>query len=162
MSTQSRLNTNANRQSRKDRGNAIVEFALIAPLLFGFLLAVVDFGIYTYAFIAVQNAARVSALRNSGGVQSASDQASACSMAIEELRGLPNTNSVSTCDGNPISVTSSLLCETSPCSSTPASADGQPAAMVVVTYRMPGVFQFPGAGPSSLSRAAQMRIRSIQ
>jgi Flp pilus assembly protein TadG len=144
------------------RGNALLEFGLVAPLLMLFVLAVVDCGLYTYAFIAVQNAARVAALRNSSGLDSAADQSGACAIAIEELRGLPNTGSASACNGSPVTVTAALLCGTSPCSTTTSSPDGQPAAMITVTYAMPPVFQLPLVGPVVLSRSAQMKIRSIQ
>src|SRR5712671_1321607 len=90
------------RQSR--RGNAIVEFALVAPLILLLLLAIFDFGIYAYAFISVQNAVRVAALRNSGGMESAADQQAACALAVEELRGLPNigTGYTAACGASPV------------------------------------------------------------
>ncbi len=108
------------------KGNAMVEFGLIAPLLFPMMLAAFDFGMYTYAFISVQNAVRVAALRNSGGPDSAADQASACAMVIEELRGLPNIGPSfqSTCGASPLVVTSVLCSSTTPCAGSTKSADG--------------------------------------
>jgi len=51
-------------------GNAIVEFALVPPLILLLLLAIFDFGIYAYAFISVQTpCAGGGALRNSGGME---------------------------------------------------------------------------------------------
>jgi Flp pilus assembly protein TadG len=149
------------RPTRRRNGSAVVEFALVSPLMFLFMLAAFDFGLYTYAFIAVQNGARAAALRNSGGLDSASDSASACAIVLEELRGLPNTTSASACDGNPISVNSTLLCGSS-CSSTASSADGNPATAVTVTYAVPPVFQFRLSGANTITRSAQMRIRSLQ
>jgi hypothetical protein len=61
-----------------------------------------------------------------------------------------------------VTLTAALLCGTSPCSTSPVSVDGQPAALITVTYSMPPIFQIPMAGPAVLSRAAQMRIRSLQ
>jgi Flp pilus assembly protein TadG len=43
---------------RGEKGNAILEFGLIVPLLAPLLLLVFDFGMYAYAFISVENAAR--------------------------------------------------------------------------------------------------------
>lgn len=142
-----------------------MEFALIAPLLFPIILIIFDFGLYAYAFISVQNAARVAALRNSGGVESASDQASACTMAIEELRGMPNIGSSfsSNCTSAPVAVTAVLLCPTATnCSGSSASIDNQPAAMVTVTYSVPDLFRFPILAPQSITRSSQMRMRSLQ
>ncbi len=150
---------------KREKGNAIVEFALVAPLLFPLMLVIFDFGLYAYAFISVQNAARVGALRNSGGLDGASDQASACAMAIEELRGMPNIGSsfTSTCGGAPVSVTAKLLCPSSTnCSGSSATIDGQPAAMVSVTYSVPNLFRFPLIAPQSITRSSMMRMRSLQ
>ena len=149
----------------KEKGTAIAEFALVAPLLFPLILVAFDFGLYAYAFISVENAARVAALRNSGGTGSASDQTGACSMAIEELRGMPNIGSSfsSSCNDSPLTVTSSLLCPSSnSCSGSSASADSQPAALVTVTYSVPDLFRFPLYAPQSIKRSAQMRIRNLQ
>ena len=151
--------------TKREKGNAIVEFALIAPLLFPIILVVFDFGLYAYAFISVQNAARVGALRNSGGIDSAADQPAACSMAIEELRGMPNINPsfTSSCTSDPVSVTATFLCPTTTnCSGASASIDGQPAAQVTVTYNVPDLFRFPLLSPQSITRSSQMRMRSLQ
>jgi Flp pilus assembly protein TadG len=148
-----------------EKGNAVMEFALIAPLLFPLVLVIFDFGLYAYAFISVQNAARVAVLRNSGGVDSATDQAGACSLAIDELRGMPNIGSTFTsgCTASPISVTAVLLCpSTTACSGPSASIDSQPAAMVSVTYTVPDLFRFPLIAPQSITRTSQMRMRSLQ
>ena len=142
-----------------------MEFALIAPLLFPLILVVFDFGLYAYAFISVQNAARVAVLRNSGGIDSASDQAGACTMALEELRGMPNIGASfsSSCGGAPVSVTAVLLCPTTTqCSGASASIDSHPAAMVTVTYSVPDLFRFPLIAPQSITRSSQMRMRSLQ
>jgi Flp pilus assembly protein TadG len=146
------------------KGNAVVEFALIAPLLFPMLLAAFDFGMYAYAFISVQNAARVAAMRNSGGPDSAADQESACSMAIEELRGLPNIGSSfqSGCTASPLVVTSVKCSDSISCGGSTKSADGSVAASVTVAYTMPSVFTFPIAGPSAITRNAQMKVRNMR
>jgi Flp pilus assembly protein TadG len=146
------------------RGNALVEFALIAPLLFPMLLAAFDFGIYTYAFISVQNAVRVAALRNSGGPDSAADQSSACSMVIQELSGMPNIGSSfqSNCSSSPLVVASASCSATTPCPGGSASADGSPASAVTVQYSLPSVFTIPFVGPGVITRTAQMKIRNVQ
>jgi Flp pilus assembly protein TadG len=151
--------------NKNEKGNAIMEFALIAPLLFPLILVIFDFGLYAYGFISVQNAARVAVLRNSGGIESASDQAGACSMAIEELRGMPNigTSFTSSCAGAPLTVTATYLCPSATsCSGSSASIDSHPAAKVTVTYSVPDLFQFPLLAPQSITRTSQMRMRSLQ
>ena len=142
-----------------------MEFALIAPLLFPLILVIFDFGLYAYAFISVQNAARVGALRNSGGIESAADQAGVCPMAIEELRGMPNIGPSfsSACSAAPVSVAVQSLCPTiTNCQGSSASIDSQPAAQVTVTYTIPDLFRIPLLAPQAITRSSQMRIRSLQ
>lgn len=141
----------------------MVEFALTALLIFGMLIGAFDFGLYAYAFISIQNAARTAALRNSGGLESADNQNAACKMVLDEVRGLPNigTSWESGCATAPLVVTSVLCDDSTPCWGTTMSADGEPAAAVVVTYSLPDVFQIPHILPDVISRAAQMKIRNV-
>jgi hypothetical protein len=146
------------------RGNALVELALVAPLLFPIILVLFDFGIYTYAFVSVQNATRAAAVRNSGGPDSATDQPAACAIVIEELRGLPNIGSSfqGSCGSSPLQVTSILCDDATPCSGTATSADGGKAVSVTVTYTLPAVFRIPFAGPGAIVRNAQMKVRNSE
>jgi hypothetical protein len=147
---------------RGRRGSSIVEFALVAPLLMLTMLTVFDFGFYIYAFIGVQNAARNAALRNSGGVASVGDADGACSLVLEELRGLPNTGGATGCTGQPITVSSVSLCPSIPCTGALQSPDGEPAVKVTVTYRVPELLRPPFVEVTSITRTAQMKLRSIQ
>src|SRR5262245_24266991 len=98
------------RRVHSSRGNSMVEFSLCAPILFMLMLAAFDGGMYLYSFISLQNAARAVALRNSGGVDSASDQTMACVIATQHLAGLPSIPSPpSSCSQAPLVVTS-VLC----------------------------------------------------
>ncbi|MGH9722177.1 MAG: TadE/TadG family type IV pilus assembly protein [Bryobacteraceae bacterium] len=145
------------------KGNTLIEFALVAGVLFVLLLVVLNLGLYSYAFISVQNAARVAAARNAGGLESAVDQAAACAMTIEELRGLPNLGSSfsSSCTAAPLRVSSVLCSGSAACGGSPASADGAPAALVTISYDVPAAFQLPMLSVTQITRTAQMKIRSI-
>jgi Flp pilus assembly protein TadG len=144
---------------RSQRGNTIVEFALSVQVLFWLLLVTCDLGFYLYGGIAVENAARVAALRNSGGEESASDQAGACGIVLAEVKGLLSVPAVSTCGASPLTVTAVELCGTNPCTSQPQSADGSPAVLVTVTYKVPTIFNIPFIGPATISRSVEMRLR---
>lgn len=145
-----------------ERGNALVEFALVAPLMLLLLLAVVEGGISATAFISVQNAARSAAMRNSGGLESATDQTAACEVALSELRGLPGVPSSGDCTAAPVAVTSALCAAGGPCGAAAASADGQAAVMVSVRYSPPALFRMPIAVPATVQATSQMRIRSYE
>jgi hypothetical protein len=131
--------------------------------LTGILLVAFDFGLYAYAFLAVQNGARAAALRNSGGPESAVYHAGACAVVLEELRGLPNIGPAfqSTCGAGPVVVSSRLCSASSPCAGGPAAADGNPATVVAVTYTLPPLFRFPLVGPTTITRTSQMRVRYL-
>ena len=149
---------------RGERGNALIEFGLIAPLLLPLILVALDGGLYTVAFIAVQNGVRVAAMRNAGGLDSAADQAQACSMVVEELRGLPNIGASfsSGCSTSPL-VVSAVLCDGStPCLGSANSPDGAFAVSVTARYTVPAPFRFPLVGPTVIARNAQMKIRNVE
>jgi Flp pilus assembly protein TadG len=153
---------NATNKKSAETGIAIVEFGFIAPLMLLLLLAVVDSGMYTTAFIAVQNAARSAALRNSGGTESTTDQTAACQIALTELRGLPGVPVAGNCGSVPLSVTSVYCAAGSACGSAAGSADGRAAVLVSVRYTIPGVFRLPIVGPNQVSATSQMRVRSYE
>ena len=46
------------RRGRRSRGQALVEFTLVAPLFFLLLFAIIDFGRYVYYVQVINNAAR--------------------------------------------------------------------------------------------------------
>ena len=134
----------------------------MAPLLFALMLAIVDSGLYVYSFISVQSAARSAALRNSGSAETAADATSACSIAANQLQGLPSMGSYSgSCSAAPLVVTS-ILCQTGSCGSATGSADGTESALVTVKYSVPAMFGFPIAGPPVITASSQMKLRSIE
>jgi hypothetical protein len=149
---------------KSQRGNSIVEFALIAPLILLMLLTSFNLGVYAYGLIAVQNAARTAALRNSGGSGTAADQAGACGMAIRELRGLPNIGPAYSgdCTAEPLVVSSGVCDGSIACAGGATSADGSPAAFVRVTYTIPSLLSFPVDSAKRITRMSEMRIRSVE
>lgn len=147
-------------RKKRQRGTAMVEFALVAPLLWIVSLAAFDAGLYVYSFISVQSAARAAALRNAGSSESAADQAGACSVVTDHLRGLPSVNS-GTCTKAPL-VVASVICNNQSCGSANSSADGTPATLVTVSYTVPSLFRFPLVGPSVVTLSSEMKLRSLE
>lgn len=148
---------------RRERGNNLVEFALVAPIAFLILISVFDAGFYVYSFISVQSAVRAAATRNSGGRESAVDQTSACKAAIQHLAGLPSIAGLSgSCASAPLQV-SSVLCDgPSSCGRAATSADGTPAALVTVSYTLPSMFSLPIAKATVVSISSQMKLRDVE
>jgi len=145
----------------RESGNSLIEFALIAPWFFFLFTGVADAGFATYGLIAVQNAARVAALHGAANATAAADQAGACTLVLQELKGLPKIGSSfsSSCNADPVTVTTSYCDGTTPCSGSTTSVDSGPAAYVTVSYRLPSMFQLPISGLSLITRTAEMRLR---
>ena len=135
---------------RRDRGQSLVEFALVLPILFLLILNAVNFGGFFYAWITVANAARAGANYAAlGGASVGTPEATASqvtSMITTEISTLPNNSSrvVDICQNNNGTVTA--LSGT--CSSIPG--DPEPGNFVltsvdvIYTYK-PYIsgFQFP-------------------
>ena len=49
-------------KNTRERGHAVVEIALMAPRIFFLFVGIYDVGVYSYAAICTQNAARAAAL----------------------------------------------------------------------------------------------------
>lgn len=154
--------TSAKKRGR--RGNSIIEFSLLLPWFIFLFTGVFDFGFYAYALIAVENAARVAVLHSAANAATAVDQSGACTLAAQELTGLPNVGPSygGTCSADPITVTSAYCDSSTPCSGSTGSVDGGPAAYVTVAYHMPPLFRIPIAGVARITRTAEMRLRETQ
>jgi Flp pilus assembly protein TadG len=138
------------------KGHAVVEVALLAPIIFFLFAAALDIGFYVYAAVAVENAARVAALHISSSSDIASDSNAATyarTYVCNELRVLPNVGS--TCPTSMVSVS----VPAQPFSGT----DGDSATQVAVTYTTVPLIPLPGltAGPRgqwTFTRVVQMRL----
>jgi len=150
-----------NPRRQKQRGNSLVEFVLVAPWFIFLFAGVTQAGFVIYSLIPVQNAARVAALHLAANPTVAADQAGACKLAIQELKGLPNigTSFSSSCNASPLTVTANYCDASVPCSGSTMSVDGGPAAFVNVTYTLPPMVQFPAPGLSTVTRTMEMRLR---
>jgi Flp pilus assembly protein TadG len=136
---------------RRRGGNNIIEFALIAPWYVFLFIGTFDMGLYSYAMISVQNAARVAAMHCAASVAAVSD-GKACTLAIDQLQDMPTVPTV--CTGNPLTVTATAI----------AGPEGvaNSAAKVTVSYVMPALAGVPGLMPGqyTVTRSVTMKIGS--
>lgn len=136
----------------RERGQSIIETALLAPWIFILFMGIVDFGFYGYALIATENAARVAALYTAQGA--AADQAGACIHAANELRMLPNFTSFQ--PGCPVNSPLFVDAAEVPPASSP---DGEEGTRVTVTYQSIPLFPIPGlTGLLNITRIVEMRV----
>ena len=109
----------------------------------------VDMGLYSYALISVQSAARVGAIYCSTSATACPDNTTACHYALAQLVDLPNVPStITTCNASPVTVTVTY----------PASGpDGQPDVQVTVSYVLPALAGIPGHPAGSVHRQTHGR-----
>ena len=140
---------------RSRKGNNIIEFAILAPWYLFLSVGAFDMGIYNYALIGVQNAARTVAQYCSiSSTTCAAGNTTPCLYALDQLTDLPNMgSSVTTCT-SPSPVTVSVTYVTGP--------DGNTAAQVTVSYTSPNLIPLPNSIPSqyTASRTVTMRTQS--
>jgi Flp pilus assembly protein TadG len=157
------------RHRGKRSGNVIVEVSLMTPWILFLFVGVLDFGYYSYAAIATQNAARAAALRTSANT-AAVNNVLACDAALIELKGLPNMAGVTACVASPASITNAqpvaasvtmLTNATTPMCADCASIAAATSAQAAITYETLPMVPIPGLlmGRLRLTRVAEMRIR---
>ena len=140
------------RQSRRERGSAIVEVSLLAPWVFFLFVGVIDVGFYCYAAIATENAARVAAQYTASGASTAGDSAGACTYALQEALALPGVTSGMDCQSAPFTVAVTQV----------NGPDGTAATNASVTYQTIPMIPIPGmlSGTLTLTRTAEMKVKS--
>ncbi len=127
------------RRSRK-RGQGLVEFALVSPILVFMLVATLDFARAYSAYIEVTNSARAGAIYGSRGSMNAHDTTRVRDAALADSP---------TIFGSSPTVTSS----------TSTDSDGYEQITVTVNYTFTPLFTMPGIPNSiGMSRSVQMRV----
>jgi hypothetical protein len=123
-----------------------VELTFFAPWFFFLGIGAVDWGFYSYSLITVEAAARAAALYTS-----AADSAGACTIALGQLRQLPNVgSSLQNCNASPLQVTAEQV----------VGADQAAASRVTIIYRTIPLIPLPAfaSGQVTINRAVEMKI----
>lgn len=136
---------------RRQRGTSLVEFVLLFPVVFFLFVGAFDLGFFCYAFIAVQDAARVAALYTSTSSSTMSNATQACTYVLSELQSMPNYSQLpSTCNAAPLVVTVTAV----------TGPDNNQASQVTVTYKTLQLIPIPGLPAQvNISRVVEMRVR---
>lgn len=139
----------------RERGTSLVEVTLLSPWIFLLFLGIFNAGMYYYALITVENAARVAVLHTSGSSAASNDSLGACTTALSEMSALPNTRTLADCSSLPLIVTAQTIQ-----ADDPESADALgPATRVTVQYQSIQLFPIPGmAGRMTITRFVQARV----
>ena len=142
----------------RQRGHAMVEVALLAPWIFFLFIGILDVGFYSYALMAVDNAARAAALQTSIGIGTAGDSTLACFAAIREMQSLPNVYNKFNCAASAGGVTQSTPVFAQATANTARSPDI--SSIVTVTYAAVPLVPIPGVltGQMTITRTAEIRV----
>jgi Flp pilus assembly protein TadG len=135
-------------RKRGERGQAMLEMALLAPWVLLLFIGILDWGFYSYALISMQSAARTAALYTSSSSTTVADSATACTLVLGEMANLPNVSN--TCASNP---TVSAVSVNGP--------DNATATQVTVTYTSVSLIPLPGllSKQFTITRIVVMRLR---
>jgi Flp pilus assembly protein TadG len=141
------------RRHRVSRGQSIVEFAFVAPVLILFLLAVADFGRVFFVSIALNNAARAG---TQYGIQSPANAADVSGMQLAAQTDASNISGVA--------ATASERCEcpdgsSQACNSAPSCSDMRVYVEVDTTGSFQTLLNYPGI-PSSISLTGKSVMRA--
>lgn len=126
---------------------------MLMPWLIFAFVAAFDFGIFAYAMISTENAARSVAMYAAQSLPVAQNPTQACYYALEELRYAPGVGlSMSTCS-SPVTYTVTPH--------TPGTS-GINTVVASVTYQTMQVIPLPGmmAGSFAITRTVEMPIRN--
>lgn len=137
-------------------GQAVIEVTLLVPWIVFSFVAAFNFGIFAYALISTQNAARSAAMYASQSLavaQGGSIVTQVCPYVLGELGDAPGMSGVATCTSAPVTVTVTAR--------TPG-AGNMNTVQVSVTYNTMQLIPLPGlmAGSLSITRMVEMPIRN--
>ena len=152
------------KRREKQRGNAMVEAALLAPWIFFLFVGVLDFGFFSYAAISTQNVARAAALANAAN--GGPDNTGACTIALQEMSSMPNRASITSCVTGTCPSTTGAVSSTSPLAVTSCSItgpDGGAAVRVIVTYYSIPMIPIPGVfmGQYTITRTVDAPVLNL-
>lgn len=144
------------RSLERRTGQAVIEVTLLVPWVVFSFVAAFNFGIFAYAMISTQNAARSGAMfaaQSLAVAQSGSAVTQVCPYVLGELGDAPGAGSLASCTSSPVTVTVTPR--------TPGSGNMN-TVTVAVTYSTMQLIPLPGlmAGSLSITRSVEMPIRN--
>jgi Flp pilus assembly protein TadG len=145
------IKRSAKRQKNHVKGHAVIEAALLVPMLIFLFVGAFDMGFYCYDMISVENAVRIAAEYTATSTYTAADSSKACTIALNELASIPNVSGLNSCGSLPLKVSASQI-----------TIDGSAATQVSVQYQSALFIPIPGllTNRLTITRIAQMRLRS--
>jgi len=150
--TRQRTYTGASGRRANQRGQSVIETVLLLPWLVYCFCGAFDLGVYSYALISAENAARVVGMYAATSASVAQNPTLACTYALAELRDSPGVGNTSSCSASGVvNVTTTYLA---------TGADGLPAVQVSIAYTPSQVITLPGLinGSMTITRTVEFPI----
>jgi len=137
-------------------GQAVVEVTLLVPWLVLSFVAAFNFGMFAYAMISAESAARSAAMYASQSLtvaQSGTIVSQVCPYVLGELGDAPGARQLATCTSSPVTV--SVTART-------PGAGNMNTVQVSVTYNTMHLIPLPGlmAGSLAITRKVEVPIRN--
>jgi Flp pilus assembly protein TadG len=151
-----------NARRRGCRGGSALEMAMVLPWIVFLYIGAFDWGYYAHALISTENAARiVGNWASYNTVNATSTGTDACTLAVEELRIVPNISATQTCGPTQVVNVSTALVGPGQ-TDTNSAYGGDYAATVSVTYTTLQLIPIPGLlkNQATFYRTVRMRIRN--
>ena len=153
---------------RCDRGSALVEAALILPVMFLMLFGIMDFGRIFYTGVAIASAARAGVqfasftpgnAGNFDGIKQAA-QSDAANQGLPAASILVTAKTFCQCVGNPSTAITYNSCTVTTCSAYGAAGAPPSYTEVTAAYRFTTLMNWPGIpSTSDITRTARMRVQ---
>jgi Flp pilus assembly protein TadG len=106
--------TGVQTRARDERGQSLVEFAFVLPMLLVIVFAIIEFGVIMMDHIQIQNAATAGARAGSLKGSNSSNAVSAANSAAVGLVSCPVSTPTASYSGSPQQVTVTVSCPYSP------------------------------------------------
>jgi len=142
----------ARRRRRRGRGQALVEFALVFPLLMLLVFALIDLGRVVYAHNAIAEAAREAARWGSVQARSATDIAGIEAHAVAFTTGVSGVSATATC----IRPGTVVL----PCAQNDTLEVEVATSLELITPFIAQLMNAAGVNPFELSSTAQVLVQN--
>lgn len=143
---------------RSEKGTALVEFAILAPVFLFLLVGLIEIGRYTYFALLTANAVRVGVQYGAQNLSTAADTSGMVNAATQDAQNLPS--SITT------TIQANHLCYINANASTPCPANSTPQSTWVYFVQVTAtggtvasLFRYPGIPQNvPISASATMRV----
>jgi Flp pilus assembly protein TadG len=150
-------------ERKSKTGTNVLEFTLLIPWYVFLFVGTFDFGIFAYSLIATQAAGSAGAAYCAASASTCTSNSTACGIALDNLRNLPNVGTgLGTCGTTAVTTAAPVAVQVTYLAATDSPDKTYQSASVQVIYQTPQLVPIPGllSGQLTITRVAKMPVRS--